>query len=401
MQHKQANTLAAGARKRRSTLAKDRPSIALMTNYPYDGVSVSGGVETATIGLLEGLRAYVDEFDFHVIALAREIDAHRVERRDGMTYHFLAIPSSPLATPHVVPNIINARRCLKNLNPDLVHCQDNMALAIGAMTAKPARKIFTVHGIKAVESRVWEGPEYWSHQMDAMLERWVRKHFDEVITISPYVDSFLPMQVKKHHIANPVRRLFFEQPQTGAGDARRLLFVGALTRLKRPMDIVRALEIVQRRIPDVRLTVVGAADDGEYVNEMKQFIAERDIRSVAFLGSKTQHEVAALMRESAALVLPSVQENTPMAIAEAMASGLPVIASSVGGIPFMVAHDVDGLLFECGNVGELARNIINVMEDRTLRLRLSRSGREKADRRFSSEAVAAATVAVYRTMLGV
>lgn len=396
-----SNPLTAGALPHSAVRGKRRPSVAIMTNYPYDGVSVTGGVETATIGLLEGLSAYVDIFDFHIIALARGIDAHRVERRNDMTFHFLAIPSSLFAKPHVIPNIVNARQCLRHLNPDLVHCQDNMALAIGAIIAQPARKLFTVHGIKARESRVWEGPEYWSHQLDALLEQWVRKHFDDVITISPYVDSFLPVHVRKHHITNPVRRLFFEDSKKGDGDDRRLLFVGALTRLKRPLDILRALDIVQREIPNVTLHVVGAAEDGKYVKEMQQFVAERGIRGVLFLGSKTQREVAALMRSSVALVLPSVQENTPMAIAEAMASGLPVIASAVGGVPYMVAHGVDGLLFECGNAEELARSIINVIEDKALRLRLSRNAKEKADNRFSSEAVAAATVAVYRTMLGV
>jgi len=220
----------------------NRDKVAILTNYPFDGRTFTGGVETATAGLLEGLAAFSEQFDFHVIALSRDVRSHSVERRDGITFHFLAIPP---VRPHVIPNIINARATVRRLNADLVHCQDNMALAVGAVLARPARKLFTIHGIKGMEAMLWEGPEYWSHSMDAILERWVRKQFDEVITISPYVDRFLPIEVKKYHVPNPVRRIFFENPRTDSGD-KHVLFVGAFTRLKRPMDLLEAFAVRER-----------------------------------------------------------------------------------------------------------------------------------------------------------
>ncbi|MEK7249865.1 MAG: glycosyltransferase family 4 protein [Bacteroidota bacterium] len=288
---------------------------------------------------------------------------------------------------------------MKKLQADLVHCQDNMALAIGAITAHPTKKVFTIHGIKSVESRVWEGPEYWSHQMDAILERWVRQHFDEVITISPYVDRFLPVHVKKYHITNPVRKIFFELPQAGV-NTHRILFVGALTRLKRPLDVIKAFEILKKKFSDATLSILGQPEDVQYEKEMKRYVAGAKLSGVEFLGTRTQEEVASRMRKSTVLVLASAQENTPMVIAESMASGLPVIASRVGGVPVMVKDEVDGLLFDCGNVNQLAEQIVRVFDDSELRRQLSRNGREKAVSVYSSDAVAAATVNVYRTMLG-
>lgn len=377
----------------------DRPKVAILTNYPYDGKSFTGGVETATAGLLEGLQNYVDQFDFHIMALSREKLRHGTETRDGMTFHFIPIPSRWYARPHVIPNILNARTELKKLHADLVHCQDNMALAIAAVGAKPERKVFTIHGIKSVESQVWEGPEYWSHQMDGLLERWVRQRFDEVITISPYVDRFLPIHVRKHHITNPVRKMFFESPQTGV-DTHHVLFVGALTRLKRPLDIIRAMEIVQKRYADASLSLVGKPEDAKYEAELKHYVADSNLSGIEFLGACGQDRVAALMRRSSALVLASVQENTPMVLAESMASGLPVIASRVGGVPLMVVDGVDGLLFECGNIGQIAGHVQRVFGDARERARLSQNGREKAIRVFSADAVAGATVGVYKKILG-
>jgi glycosyltransferase involved in cell wall biosynthesis len=374
----------------------NRDKVAILTNYPFDGRTFTGGVETATAGLLEGLAAFSEQFDFHVIALSRDVRAHSVERRDGITFHFLAIPP---VRPHVIPNIINARTTVRRLNADLVHCQDNMALAVGAVLARPARKLFTIHGIKGMEAMLWEGPEYWSHSMDAILERWVRKQFDEVITISPYVDRFLPIEVKKYHVPNPVRRIFFENPRTDSGD-KHVLFVGAFTRLKRPMDLLEAFAAVKEQHVDATLTLAGPEEDRQYVKEMKRVTAERKIRDVRFVGPQSPEQIARLMRAATVLVLPSAQENSPMVVAEAMASGLPVIASRVGGVPHMITDGVDGLLFECGNVMELSRHLLRMLESSHLRHDLACKARQKALSMFSSDAVAAATVEVYRTLLG-
>jgi len=274
-----------------------------------------------------------------------------------------------------------------------------MALAMGALRAKPVRKVFTIHGIKSVESQVWEGPEYWSHQLDALLERWVRQRFDEVITISPYVNRFLPIHVKKHHVTNPVRKIFFDQPQHGI-DAKRLLFVGAITRLKRPLDVIKAFAIMKERVADASLAIVGQPEDVRYEKELRRHVASTRLDGIEWLGARSQEEVAALMRVSSALILASVQENTPMVIAEAMASGLPVIASRVGGVPAMIEDEVDGLLFECGNVDQLSERMVRVHEDQELRRRMSTNGRAKALGVYSADAVAAATVQVYKTILG-
>lgn len=375
-----------------------KPRIAILTNYPYDGASFTGGVETATAGLLEGLTKYSEEFDFHIIALSKDIPTDRTEVRDGMIFQFIAVPTAWFVRPRIIPNVVRAVAKLKKLQPDLVHCQDNMALAIGAIITHHPRMLFTVHGIKSVEAQVWKGPEYWSHKLDALLERLVRQRFNEVITISPYVDGFLPPHVKTHHIANPVRSMFFENPQTGNG-SKQILFVGVLTRLKRPLDVLRAFAIVQRKHADARLSLVGLPEDPAYHQEMLEFIRCQNLRGVEFAPKKSQREVAALMRSASVLVLASVQENTPMVIAEAMASGLPVIASRVGGIPMMIDHGATGLLFECGDIEQLSATIINVVENSDLRQRLSQAGRVHARATYSADAVAEATVKLYRATL--
>jgi glycosyltransferase involved in cell wall biosynthesis len=375
-----------------------RPVIAIATNYPYDGRSFTGGVESATAGLLESLAAYAGEFSFHILALTREIPASRVEERQGMTFHFIAIPSQWYAQPHLVPNVLRARAEISRIRPDLVHCQDNMALAVGAVWAGCKKRVFTVHGIKSVEAQLWQGAEYWSHQMDALIERWVRSRFEHVITVSPYVTRFLPRDVKTHEIPNAVPRIFF-CPDENLRDHRMLLFVGSLTRLKRPLDVIRVFERVKAQNDMVSLSIIGAFEDRAYQDEMKQYISKQGIKDVFFLGPMKQAEVALFMRRAAALVLTSVQENSPMVIAEAMAGGLPVIASKVGGVPAMVDDEKDGLLFESGDVHSAAEAVIRLLKDQNLRGDLARNGRRKAETMFSPEVVARKTVELYNALL--
>ena len=176
-------------------------------------------------------------------------------------------------------------------------------------------------------------------------------------------------------------------------------FVGSLTRLKRPLDVIKVFQRVKTQTDTVSLSIIGAFEDRAYEHEMKQYISQRGIKDVFFLGSLKQEEVALFMRRAGVLVLASAQENSPMVIAEAMASGLPVVASRVGGVPVMVDNERDGLLFESGDVHGAAGAVIRLLKDQRLRGDLSRNGRRKAETMFSPDIVAKKTVELYRTLL--
>lgn len=375
-----------------------KPTIAILTNYPLDHASFTGGVETATAGLLEGLGKYAEEIDIHVVTLARGIDREKIERRNGISFHFGPIYDHWYSRPHFFSNVLCARSILLRLSADLVHCQDNMGLAVAALTAGCRKRIFTVHGVKSVEASVWKGPEYWSHKFDALLESVIRRRYNDVIAVSPYVHQFLHRGVRIHDVANPVGRIFFETSHMDAS-ASSVLFVGSLTRLKRPFDLIKAFAQVVQLKRDASLCLVGPVEDRKYQKEMESYIQKKKLSKVSFRGSLSQTEVAQLMAGSTVLVLPSVHENTPMVIAEAMAVGLPVVASAVGGIPMMIDDDVTGFLFEAGNIETLAQTLNRVLSDEALRLRVSRNARHMASSLYSPEAVADATMSIYREKL--
>jgi glycosyltransferase involved in cell wall biosynthesis len=373
--------------------------VAILTNYPHDESTLVGGVETATEGLLEGLEKYQGEFEFHIVALSKEIETDRTEQRRGFFHHYLAVPRSPVLRPRTLYNALACARKIRDLRPDLVHCQDNMSLALGAIRAGRA-DLFTLHGIKREEARRWEGREYWSHQMDAVLERYVHPRFTAFISVSAYGQRMLPPGRTCHVLPNALSRQWFTVREALRSGVPRILCVGSYNRLKRQHILLHSVKSLRDEGIECNVVCAGSRDDEAYFEELNRFVSSNGLKDVGLQGPVTRKDLLELMSATTVLVHPSAQENSPMIIAEAMASGVPVVAASVGGIPEMIDDCVHGLLVKPDDENLLVQTIKRIVSDNQLRRALAQKARERATEMFSADAVAAGTVAVYRKMMG-
>jgi glycosyltransferase involved in cell wall biosynthesis len=117
------------------------------------------------------------------------------------------------------------------------------------------------------------------------------------------------------------------------------------------------------------------AGDGPSRAELEALVAQLDLTTrVRFLGPIGREDAAAAFRGASAFVLASRREPQGIVILEAMAAETPVVATRVGGVPETVAHEVNGLLVETGNIEQLARAIERLVSDSTLNLRIRREG---------------------------
>jgi glycosyltransferase involved in cell wall biosynthesis len=105
-----------------------------------------------------------------------------------------------------------------------------------------------------------------------------------------------------------------------------------------------------------------------------------------------------LLRHAWVAALPSHVEALPMAVLEALASGVPVVATRVGGIPSAVEHQRQGLLIEPGDVSDLARSLVSILGNALRRKTMGRSARERALAEFSSEVVVPRIEAIWRDL---
>lgn len=167
---------------------------------------------------------------------------------------------------------------------------------------------------------------------------------------------------------------------------RHILCVASLQHYKGIPVLLDACGLLRQRGAEFTCTIVG---EGPLRSALEAQIRRLDLQQrVMLAGARPQHEVAALMRTASLLVMPSVvatdgqMEGIPVAIMEAMASRLPVVASSLSGIPEAVAHGSTGLLVEPGHPSELALAIERVCSDERASRQMGEAGRAAIGREF-------------------
>ena len=335
-----------------------------------------------------------DDFELHVVSVPQGLTKDIQIEKDGFRFHFLSTPSLPIARPRQLFRVLNGLRKLREIAPDLVHCQDNMALALAAiLSSYPC--LFTVHGVKRHEAGKRTGWARWSASADAIIELYVHKHFQSFVCISDYTRRVLDERKQLFSISNPVRSIFFQISRNGVPCSPMLLFVGGLSPLKRPMDLLLAHRELRSRFPTLETVFCGVPEDNGYFQQIQQQTTE----GARFVGHVQGNELVDWLSRSTALVLPSSQENLPIVIAEAMAAGVPVVASRVGGVPEMVEHERTGFLCDVGDTEGLVRRLEYLLSNPILRAEMGKMARQKALNTYHPDLIACQTTNVYRTML--
>jgi glycosyltransferase involved in cell wall biosynthesis len=230
--------------------------------------------------------------------------------------------------------------------------------------------------------------------------------YDRFLTVSAYSARELAAPASRTRVvyggADPVR--FRPDPH-----ARRqgILFVGRLTPHKGVDRLIEALP------EGAELRVVGSAGhdpkppERDYPDLLRRLGAQRRIE---FLGAVPDRDLPSLYRGAQVLALPSVRrtcygrevplsELLGLAAIEAMASGTPVVASRLGGVPEVVEHGVTGFLVEPGNVADLRGRLSEVLGDHHLAERLGRNARERFLETFTWDACADRCLAAYSELL--
>ena len=170
---------------------------------------------------------------------------------------------------------------------------------------------------------------------------------------------------------------------------------GRMTAVKRTDDLVTMLAGVRERGIDALLLLVGDGDDRERLEQRAHDLGLA--RSCLFLGY--QEDVAGYYRLFDAFLLPSVNEGTPVSAIEALASGTPVVATRVGGVPDVVTDGVDGFLVEPGDAEAAAERLVELARDPSLRARMGEAGSANVRERYAVERLVDDVDRLYRELL--
>lgn len=192
-----------------------------------------------------------------------------------------------------------------------------------------------------------------------------------------------PVHWPKLHVVHcgvvPAR--YGRDPSRPAG--RRVLFVGRLAAAKGVPILLDAFARLHARFPDARLTLIG---DGPARRQLEARAAGLGLaEAVAFTGYLGQDEVAAHLARSDLFALPSFAEGVPVVLMEAMATGLPVLATRIAGIPELVEDGLSGRIVAPGDLDAFADAMIALLEDPGRALVLGQAGRARIARDFDVE----------------
>jgi len=211
---------------------------------------------------------------------------------------------------------------------------------------------------------------------------------DKVVTVYNGVD--LPFVVPDPQAVARMRRAF--------GVPTQGLLVGTVGRLhpqKGFASLLAAVARVRERLPAIRLLLVG---DGALRRDLVARAEALGLAEVVtFAGSRG--DVPEILAALDLFVLPSLWEGLPNAVLEAMAAGLPVVATAAGGTPELVVDGETGLLVPPGDVTALAEAIERLLRDAGLRRKMGEAGRKRVEGHFTIEQTVAQTVALYETLL--
>ena len=214
-----------------------------------------------------------------------------------------------------------------------------------------------------------------------------------VVTETDYSEKFLregfPERADRiHRIYNGLNLAEFGRA-TFSSDPPLIVAIGRLIVKKGFTNLIRACALLVERGRSFRCEIFG---EGPLEKDLRAQIEELGLQErVQPLGPRQQHELRARLANASVFVLPSVPEaeggmdNLPTVIMEAMAAGLPVVSTTIGGIPEMVVEGETGFLVQPDDVPALSEALEKITNDRSLGQRLGQAGHERAQQLFSIE----------------
>jgi glycosyltransferase involved in cell wall biosynthesis len=352
-----------------------------------------GGMEMITAHLAAALAVRGVDVGITCAYRGGELDAYCAAV--GIRMSVLPVESfrrDPLSRPLV--RHINQRR------PDILHSHTGnwSRAAMVHLQSRARAHVHSVHGLGAEVST-----------KDVLLMRVASAFTDALIPVSESLRRFLQHRVRvpahrmtviengvdANHFAPGLRSPVWRAERGIAPDVPLIGIVARLAPVKDVETLLRAFAGVLARGSNAQLVVAGDGPSRDALQSLARELGIAD--AVHFLGMAT--DTAAVYRELDVFVLSSRSEGTSISLLEAMASGVPAVATAVGGNVDMLAHGERGMLVPSADPDALGAALWDALHDRARALRVAERARDHVVRELSIEAMCARTLGVYESVL--
>ena len=281
--------------------------------------------------------------------------------------------------------ILRLSRLFRGVGPAVVHTHDTRSLFYAAPAARLTRVPRVVHTCHGRDVRATSRQEAMARHLSRLVDRYV--------CVSQEVKAQCREQgITGSRVCTILNGIDIDRfPYNGPSPDGPVVTVARLSPEKDVANLVRATAIAAHEGDDLRIEVAGG---GSCLEDLKGLAAELGVAErVTFLGEV--RDIPALLGRARIFVLPSLSEGIPLTVLEAMARGLPVVATRVGGLPEVVIDGETGLLVPAADPPALAQAILSLSRDPDAAGRMGEAGRKRVERIFDVRRMVADYEALY------
>lgn len=365
---------------------------------PYLTNSKVNGVEMQIKKLTKYLSLRGD-VEPHVITFG---DENEEIKKGDLNIHVIKKIIKRLPSSLLIFQVLFLKRKIIEINPDIVHSLGSHMpySTVAALVRNKYPTLLTVYGIGSIEIEFKKGIDFIFSRLIALPHtKYVLSKVPNIIAVSLHVKNLIN-DVTKSRIYVIPNGIDFEdirnvQPHKST-EYPYILYIGGLYKIKGIDILLNAVPKIREKISNPHIYIAGS---GPEEGNLKKLVKELNIEeSVKFLGFISEEDKFKFYLSSKIAVVPSRWDSLPTTLLEAMACGRSIIASNVGGILEVIEDGENGLLFESGNVEDLADKIIMLLKDEELREEMGKAAKEKA-KSYDWKKIAERTVEIYKEVI--
>lgn len=382
---------------------KESSSMHVTLIFVYSKERFTGGPEGVAFDTVEGLkknhaRLVDNDIHIHIMSAAGNAARSRVEvERDyeNLTFEYFKrmLPSALLADLNYCLRMRKRRGAI-----DLVHSHPISGAVAGCMMGLST--MLTLHGMYWKEGTFSSNPyTRLSYALNTRRFGYVSQRLVKLIAISPYVidevdQYYKNKDIKGEVIENPIADVFFSVRKEESDGL--ILYPGVISRRKNQMGLVKALNILKNDGIPFHCVMPGPCIDPDYLAEIKKEIERRGLeKEITIPGAIPFTDLLHLYEQAGAMVMTTLQETAPMVISEAMATGTPVIAPRISGIPYMVSDGETGFLTDPGRPEETAKYLAILLDEPGLRRDMGIASKRVAEARWRNDLIVGKQLDLY------
>jgi glycosyltransferase involved in cell wall biosynthesis len=357
------------------------------TPVPYFG--------TAPQALMQGF-ALTPEAEVHVVSCVRGKVQSPSKLAPNIFFHSLRVPKIGWMRTGYQGCIRATRQKLKEIRPEIVHGQGTELDCCISAVFSGFPNILTIHGNMRSLARACHAKPFSFLWLAAWLERLTIPRSAGVVCITRYTrEAVTGLARRTWVVPNAVDASFFDvNARPAAGVPAQLLCVASVSALKNQNAFIRALDSLANKYK-FKIRFCGQVNENAPYG--REFLNLVRARSWCVYNGVTQREdLKALLRQATVLALPSLEDNCPMSVLEALAAGVPVVASKVGGLPDLIEEGRTGFFCNPLEAVSMAAAIEKVLVNPSAAMAVADEARRRARERFHPEAIARRHLDIYR-----